>query len=187
MKARSLSVYPLLDRTSHPPSAAGPAKCVRHPSAFTSWPLRWLHNSLKDFDMCVCVHHKQRVDLELNFQNLNVTWTSFSLLHILLWGKCYALFLAGHGQRRPVWLNISVLEREVCEQQHGTRLTPTLLCAGLSSGESCMVRNGAVGLLWTTLNTRCLLGNAIEEILTSSGSDQQWLLNVLCPKPLDVC
>ncbi len=33
----------------------GPAKCVRHLSAFTSWPLWWLHNCLADI-LCVCKH-----------------------------------------------------------------------------------------------------------------------------------
>ncbi|XP_059392450.1 ovochymase-2-like isoform X1 [Carassius carassius] len=54
------------------------------------------------------------------------------------WAPAWTSQISGHGQYRPVRLKISVLERAVCEQCHRTRLTPNILCAGLSSGASCM-------------------------------------------------
>ncbi|XP_067293243.1 ovochymase-2-like [Pseudorasbora parva] len=58
--------------------------------------------------------------------------------------------MSGHGQCRPAWLKISVLERAVCEQPHRTRLTPALLCAGMSIGESCMTHRNAGPLVCQT-------------------------------------
>ncbi|XP_016415460.1 ovochymase-2-like [Sinocyclocheilus rhinocerous] len=65
------------------------------------------------------------------------------------WAPAWTSQMSGHGQCRPVRLKISVLERAVCEQRHRTRLTPTMLCAGLSSGESCMTH-------WTAGPLVCL-------------------------------
>nr|XP_017209773.1 chymotrypsinogen B isoform X1 [Danio rerio]XP_021326331.1 chymotrypsinogen B isoform X1 [Danio rerio] len=48
------------------------------------------------------------------------------------WTPVWTGQMSGHEQ----WLKISVMERAVCEQHQRTRLTPTLLCAGLSSGDS---------------------------------------------------
>ncbi|XP_077066706.1 ovochymase-2 [Siphateles boraxobius] len=73
--------------------------------------------------------------------------------------RCWTSQMSGHGEHRPVWLKISVLERAVCEQQHGTRLTPTLLCAGLRSGESCMThRNGGPLVCQTNTSGAVLMG-----------------------------
>ncbi|XP_051740984.1 ovochymase-2-like [Ctenopharyngodon idella] len=67
--------------------------------------------------------------------------------------------MSGHGQYNPVRLKISVLEQAPCEQQHRTRLTPTLLCAGLSSGESCMTHwNGGPLVCQTNTSGVVLMG-----------------------------
>ncbi|XP_048014131.1 ovochymase-2-like [Megalobrama amblycephala] len=137
----SESAHPVcLPSAGHPPSAAGlrrgPAKCCMSP---------------------VFLHVLTIVIVELSELECHLNDIIFSVAHFALCGSLgeyYALFLAGHGQYRPVRLKISVLEQAVCEQQHRTRLTPTLLCAGLSSGESCMVRSCTVNytehLLFTT-------------------------------------
>ncbi|KAF4095018.1 hypothetical protein G5714_024096 [Onychostoma macrolepis] len=65
------------------------------------------------------------------------------------WAPAWTSQMSGHGQCRPVRLKISVLERAVCEQHHRTTLTPTMLCVGLSSGESCMTH-------WTAGPLVCL-------------------------------
>ncbi|XP_056595668.1 ovochymase-2-like isoform X2 [Triplophysa dalaica] len=55
--------------------------------------------------------------------------------------RCWTSQMSGHGRYQSVQLKISLLERTVCEQHFRSRLTPTMLCAGLTeldTAGSCM-------------------------------------------------
>ncbi|KAK2867130.1 hypothetical protein Q8A67_025247 [Cirrhinus molitorella] len=66
------------------------------------------------------------------------------------WAPAWTGQMPGPGQSRPVQLKLSVLERGVCEHCHRIRLTPTMLCAGLSRGESCLTHWSAGPLVCLT-------------------------------------
>ncbi|KAI7812094.1 putative ovochymase-2, partial [Triplophysa rosa] len=51
---------------------------------------------------------------------------------LLCWAAAWTSQMSGHGRYQSVQLKISVLERTECEQHFRSRLTPTMLCAGLT-------------------------------------------------------
>ncbi|XP_057186486.1 ovochymase-2-like [Triplophysa rosa] len=60
---------------------------------------------------------------------------------LLCWAAAWTSQMSGHGRYQSVQLKISVLERTECEQHFRSRLTPTMLCAGLTeldTAGSCM-------------------------------------------------
>ncbi|XP_056308374.1 transmembrane protease serine 11E [Danio aesculapii] len=94
--------------------------------------------------------------------------------------------MPGHEQ----WLKISVVERAVCEQHHRTRLTLTLLCAGLSSGDSgvshwnsgffyCLTNTSGVVLMGLKSWGETCGGTQKPAVYSSVPAIMHWILQLL--------